>query len=424
MKKKILTTLSVVLILGMAALGILAYLTSEDSDVNVMTLGNVNIEQYEYDGNGKEVTNGNFGKLYPGVNVVKSVNVENTGKSDAYVRTLVAFETIGGESFGYTPTWYDGEIKEPVTTIAVNGVTYEVYEVIYEQALAKGVTTNFSLVEAKLSEKSTNEDMEALGGTYEILVLSQAVQTEGFDATTEKSSAEVALDTAFGDVTRENAEDWFSTLMFPALVDTADDMREAMKTPGTNLILEDDVVINDDKETGYALYAKYDCTIDLNGHDIVLDYQGKEFYGLVYALKGAKVDIVGDGDIVIEGGVGNWVWATGAAGATEVNIYGGNWIENSDDFSSDLSEDKYCEGIYANREGVINIYGGTFQWDTVPEFTVNESREGVINIYGGTFINFDPRVSHDSDGSYVAEGYKVVAETQENGDIWYTVVPE
>ena len=49
MKKKILTTLSVVLILGLAALGILAYLMDEDSDVNVMTLGNVSIEQHEYE---------------------------------------------------------------------------------------------------------------------------------------------------------------------------------------------------------------------------------------------------------------------------------------------------------------------------------------------------------------------------------------
>ena len=51
-------------------------------------------------------------------------------------------------------------------------------------------------------------------------------------------------------------------------------------------------------------------------------------------------------------------------------------------------------------------------------------KNGVITIYGGTFINFDPRVSHDSDGSYVAEGYEVLEETQSNGDVWYTVVAE
>ena len=39
----------------------------------------------------------------------------------------------------------------------------------------------------------------------------------------------------------------------------------------------------------------------------------------------------------------------------------------------------------------------------------------------GTFVNFDPRVSHDSDGSYVADGYKVVSETQANGDKGFTL---
>ncbi|MBR1993221.1 MAG: hypothetical protein IJ988_02755, partial [Firmicutes bacterium] len=147
MKKKILTTLSVVLILGLAALGILAYLQDEDSDVNVMTLGNVQIEQHEYeravDANGDYVTYTEDERdgspigykldaftqakpLYPAVGKAdwdstkvyfaqlpddstlgaqsvfaeeklanaqdKFVFVENTGKSDAYVRTIMAFE--------------------------------------------------------------------------------------------------------------------------------------------------------------------------------------------------------------------------------------------------------------------------------------------------------------------------------------------
>ena len=122
MKKKVLTTLSVVLILGLAALGILAYLQSEDSDVNVMTLGNVEIEQIEQERidttgeataeNLREFTgneDGEEGKpLYPltpgyeqegkdlwnGTSnaVDKLVSVKNTGKSEAYVRTWFAFE--------------------------------------------------------------------------------------------------------------------------------------------------------------------------------------------------------------------------------------------------------------------------------------------------------------------------------------------
>ena len=148
MKKKLLTTLSVVLILGLAALGILAYLTDTDSDVNVMTLGNVDIEQTEWEratingeiysekqnnqetyilkefsqnkpllpivgdpslpgnnpgyagwddttvwmGQGDVDSHGTM-QVFAGKNAVdKFVVVKNTGKTDAYVRTLVAIE--------------------------------------------------------------------------------------------------------------------------------------------------------------------------------------------------------------------------------------------------------------------------------------------------------------------------------------------
>ena len=46
-KKYLLTGLSFVLVAAVAIGGTLAYLTSQDSDVNVMTLGNVDIEQIE-----------------------------------------------------------------------------------------------------------------------------------------------------------------------------------------------------------------------------------------------------------------------------------------------------------------------------------------------------------------------------------------
>ena len=46
-----------------------------------------------------------------------------------------------------------------------------------------------------------------------------------------------------------------------------------------------------------------------------------------------------------------------------------------------------------------------------------------VEIRGGTFVNFDPSHAPEvGSPSYVADGYAVVSETQENGDIWYTVV--
>jgi len=244
MKKKILTTLSVVLILGLAALGILAYLQDEDSDVNVMTLGNVDIEQNEYervvengaykvengsyvlkdftqgkpllpctelDANGNPANHGagdwdtttvdmsqvgsqGSQKVFTSKNAQdKIVTVKNTGKSDAYVRTWIALEDpftenrIGinvGSSAYYTQT--------PWTTVVIDGVTYSVSCFTYNEALKPGEVSTPSLFQVYLNSMATNEDMELLGDTYEILAFSQAVQADGFD------SADTALKAAFG----------------------------------------------------------------------------------------------------------------------------------------------------------------------------------------------------------------------------------
>jgi hypothetical protein len=256
---------------------------------------------------------------------------------------------------------------------------------------------------------ATNLNWNSSNGNPVIYVSAYAIQTEGFDTVEE---AYAAYQTQWGGNGAEYSE-------VPWLIYNVEEMREAMKIPGVKMILGDDIYIPT-HSSGYALYAKFDCEIDLNGHDIIADYPGKEFWGVIYALDGAKVDIVGEGNINVKGGVGYWVRGTGANGDTEINIYGGNWITESTDFSSD----SYCEGMQANRKAHINIYGGFFEWhDDFVRYTANESNEGVVTIYGGTFVNFDPRVSHDSDGSYVAEGYTVVSETQANGDVWYTVVP-
>ena len=266
MKKKLAATLSVVLILGLATLGILAYLMDEDSDVNVMTLGNVDITQHEQQvGENGELEPFEQGKgMYPGVEISKVVTVENTGKSEAFVRTLVAFEVIDSETFdldygfddlgGYDcRAWY-GESYE----FELNGVKYVAVEFIHRNAVPAGATTGASLTEALLATSCTNEDMEALGGTYEILVLSQAVQTEGFENATE------ALDTAFGDVTNAKVAEWFGGTEIPTAVATADELATAI-ADGKDVYLTDDVELTDEV---IKVASNDEATIDLAGHKI------------------------------------------------------------------------------------------------------------------------------------------------------------
>ncbi|MBQ3611134.1 MAG: hypothetical protein IJA01_02575 [Firmicutes bacterium] len=275
MKKKLLTTLSVVLILGLAALGILAYLTDTDSDVNVMTLGNVSIEQTEYQ---RVVENGEYKTAtidgqnsyvlekfdqdkallpsaintttwegwdwdttttvrmtqvgsYGGMQVFKEASnaqdkfvvVKNTGKTDAYVRTLVAIEvgSTDGSLIGtsYHQTWT--KTVPAVGTVAIDGNNYYVFEYVYNGAdgvrheggiLPAGDTAYPNLSQVYIKSAATNEDMVKLDGNgngkLDILVLSQAGQVEGFETV----GAASALDTMFGETTVDNAKKWFNSL--------------------------------------------------------------------------------------------------------------------------------------------------------------------------------------------------------------------
>jgi len=270
MKKKIMAMCLVIAMAATAVIGgTLAYFTDTDEAVNVMTMGNVAIEQNEYQRNekGDELvkfvddkplmpavyTNEEFAKTADFVidnedniadknftlrneigNIIdKVVTVKNTADAnainqDVYARTLFAFETktsynpdgtVHTEAKkvfnDYIATFGLGDSRFlTMDTILVNGVEYVVAEYVYENALKPQEESAPSLKQLFLAPTANNEVMNLFGKEYNVLVLSQATQTAGFDNAVE------ALDTAFGDVeTATNPEtgnllvqEWFAAL--------------------------------------------------------------------------------------------------------------------------------------------------------------------------------------------------------------------
>ena len=286
-KKAALMCVAMVLVAALAIAGTVAYLQDSDSDVNVMTLGNVSIEQHEYervvnaDGTYATDTIGSATSyllkdftqakpLYPATEIDangqpynygagdydstrvkmsqvdshgsmdvfvnknaqdKFVTVENTGKTDAYVRTIIAME-IGS----LTEARFDEVISTSsfmteqgvwkvtdIGTVVIDGNNYYIIEYIYNGAkslggvhengvLPAGDTTYPNLCQVYMTASATNEDCEKIdgnkNGTYDIIVLSQAVQTAGF------ADAKTALDTAFGK-SSEKAAEWFGGTVIP-----------------------------------------------------------------------------------------------------------------------------------------------------------------------------------------------------------------
>ena len=508
--KKAMSMLLVVTLIAVIAVGgMLAYLTSDDSDVNVMTLGNVEIEQHEYervqneDGTYEMVTSPKYGEgyklqeftqakpLYPATGVItgwgtkvpfdqiegasgaqavfaglnnvqdKFVLVENTGKSDAYVRTFIALEygsntkDIIGISTGDFWKWNGLGVME------IDGNNYYVYEVIYAGSstrhiggiLPAGEYTYNSLGQIYLKSEATNEDCVALdgngNGTYDILVLSQAVQTNGFD------SAEAAFDAAFSKgENNANVPGWFDNMTIPEVKTDAKGIHASTAQNGT-FILSEDIETSGDANTAsdtrygygyeYIIRKGANYTLDLNGktieHKAVNENANHNAFTYLFVANNAdtKLTIDGPGEVycnnsagytcavqgkdgtltTINGGdfeVDNGIAVWAGAGAHMV-INGGSFVNGNATTDHEL--------IYSSG-GVIDIYGGFFH-NTDGNYTLNvEDRNratGFINVYGGTYVNFDPSTGgQDPNNIKVAEGYKVVSETQANGDVWYTVV--
>ena len=369
MKKKLLA-LVLVVVLGISSVvgGTLAYLTDTGSDVNVMTLGNVDIEQHEYqratNDDGSYKTNTIDGKnsyvlepfeqgkdllpivgdpslpgdtagyagydetivrmtqvdsygsmqVFAGKNAQdKFVTVENTGKTDAYVRTLVAIENGTGNAslIGVGTRCVPAEDAENSTApwvstyigpITVDGNTYGLFEYVYRGAsdvnrhvngvLPAGDTTYPSLCQVYLKSSATNEDCEALdgndNGTLDILVFSQAVQAQGF------ANAETALDAAFGDITTTN-HPWVDGVEIPVLpvgyeVSSDAELAAAVAAGETEIWLN--------AGTYHAPAAAKGKTLTINGtKDAVLEVvpagQGEANGQLDYSFDGSTVTFNG-----------------------------------------------------------------------------------------------------------------------------------
>lgn len=223
MKKKLLAAALVVALLAIMVSGSLAYFTAQDKADNTFTIGSVKIEIFENDKATEEEAI-EFGKLTPVVDmddpasdesyIAKVVDVKNTGKNDAYIRTHIAVPTalVGYLNFALTET---GWVQQADSTATVDGVDYTVYTWDHTDAVAPDAFTNellqgvylganvdleenadgnlvFILRDAdgkKIADSGFVAHTKNANGGYEsatvkVLVAAQAIQADGFDGAT------------------------------------------------------------------------------------------------------------------------------------------------------------------------------------------------------------------------------------------------
>ena len=104
MKRKLVLTSAVVLILALLAAGTFAYFSKDARATNVITTGTINIDLYDEIKGGTENGSGwTISGVMPGQPVDKIVRVDNTGTSPAWLRVKLAISVAMAD--GKTDTW-------------------------------------------------------------------------------------------------------------------------------------------------------------------------------------------------------------------------------------------------------------------------------------------------------------------------------
>ena len=466
-KKFLLSILCIVLVAVLSVAGTLAFLQDQDEDVNVMTMGNVKIDQLEFErvvndnGEYEMITSEKYGEgykikdftqdkpLYPAVGKVsgwgqsvyfdqlgagasggqavldgiqnvqdKIVLVKNTGRSDAYVRTWIAFEmgdiTTAEEwnnlimtSTGdfWTLNWKGAA--------EIDGNNYYIAEFIYKGSetrhqngvLPAGEYTYNSLAQVYMKSNATNEDVEKLDGNnndrYDILVFSQAVQTKGFE------NAETALNEAFG-TEHPWVEETFTVTNWTEMTEAVS--KRAIINLGANLPDEDKIV----ETSGKSL------TINGNGNSIVAGTiqpdNTKGHYGFIInggiaTINDLEIETIGGGIGASNGAKivfnGNSLYVNSANTSGRYNFYAvGEGTEvtiNSGTFTFSSTKNQKRAYIYAGAGAKVIVNGGTFGKASARDgYTAGILGDGTVIITGGTF-GFDP-------SNWVADGYEAVVD--------------
>ena len=199
------------------------------------------------------------------------------------------------------------------------------------------------------------------------------------------------------------------------------ELKEALTNGGVVAVTEDIQTNNSEDTAAARIVISQPTTLNLEKKIITPDNMGNNntnFCALII-----------DADTTIN---------AGKDGGIDTGVNGGYGINVNDGATLTINGGYYYGGGTAVQvqKGTLIINGGTFACEPYSNptygynFLINCVDKAYKNgtakaiIQGGTFINFDPSncTAEGAGTNFVADGYKVVSQTQTNGDVWYTVV--
>ncbi len=344
MKKKILALCMVVSMLAVAIVGgTLAYFTDVKTEDNIFTLGDVEVQLWESNGEGidNDGIQGNTDyeewlkeqELVPGVPVEKDVWVKNVGNTPAYIRATITIPK------NVTPNWdAAGWTQQSATENADGSVTYVYY---YNTALdnENQEATSLLLTSVEIDKYLTEGDFDS--DTLTVPVKIEAIQAKGFNTVEEAMKALDNQQLADEDAT---------------VVDSKEDLLSALENGGS-IALEKNMNFTNPLEIPEGTNA----TINLNGK----------------TLKAAL--IAPDADLTIKNGTLN----NDNAEKSAVAINSGSLtLEN-------VNVESARHAVRVEGNATVVIESGTYKVTPDSSKTLhalNVSDGGNVIINGGTFI--------------------------------------
>ena len=401
-KKKLLTTglavaLAALLLIGG---GTFAYLQgTSESVTNTFETNKVDVTLTETEGEKLEY---NY-NIVPGTTQPKNPKVTVDNTVDAYVFVEVTDETQG---------LVDYEIDKDVWKL-LDGFSNVYYAVVLEGesftdvSILKDdeVTYSAALGNSDMLDEKTGE----LKTGIELTFKAYAIQKEGFaDAVTAYQMRDAVY------------------------TDEAGNAKKALNA-GSSIVLSDDIDFNKYEEISdySSLYVngKKSVTIDLNGKTITGRSNSKYFNTIKATGNGTVITINGDGKVI-----GGSATTSNSSSNNAIEVTNkGKIIINGGTYTVGPDKNGNGNSVVFSNGGDVVINDGFFYTDTAYKgiywvLNKQDGSSGSITVYGGTFVNFDPSKTGtepaEQSDNFVAEGYKVVSKTQENGDVWYTVVKD
>lgn len=205
-------------------------------------------------------------------------------------------------------------------------------------------------------------------------------------------------------------------------VNTTEDVRLLEKAiSGENAVLDKDVVITKAPDTVESrLSIKEPTTLNLNAMIKTPKDMGNNDNNFCALIVDADTTINADDNGGIKTGE-NGGYGINVCNGAKLTINGGNYYGGGTAVQVQKGELTINGGFFA-VEAFGEPYGYNFLLNCIDTAYKNETAKIIVK--GGTFVNFNPadNTAEGEHTNFVADGYKVVSETKDNGDVWYTVV--